>query len=89
MAIRGAGITRLAEFVAAPYLESGQLVPLFEHRHAETYAYAEPLDIYACVQERAAITPKVKAFMNYLTEYLERRWPIEDSLAADTDHRRR
>ncbi|ATE77104.1 MULTISPECIES: LysR family transcriptional regulator [Pseudomonas] len=82
MAVRGAGITRLAEFVAAPFIESGQLVPLFEHRHASTYAYAEPLDIYVCVQERAAITPKVKAFMHYLTEHLEMRWPMENTFTA-------
>lgn len=82
MAIHGAGIIRLAEFVAAPYIESGQLVPLFEHRHASTYAYAEPLDIYVCVQERAAITPKVKAFMSYLTECLEMRWPVNNTFTA-------
>lgn len=57
------------------------------HCHASTYAYAEPLDIYVCVQERAAITPKVKAFMNYLTEYLEVRWPMEGTLIAEADHR--
>lgn len=80
MAINGAGITRLAEFVAAPYLESGQLVPLFEHRPGETHAYVEPMDIYACVQERAALTPKVRAFMDYLTEHLKKRWPLEHPL---------
>ena len=80
MAINGAGITRLAEFVAAPYLESGQLVPLFEHRPSETHAYVEPMDIYACVQERAALTPKVRAFMDYLTEHLKKRWPLDHPL---------
>jgi len=81
MAVHGAGITRLAEFVAAPYLESGQLVPLFENLQGDAHAYVEPMDIYACVQERAAMTPKVRAFMDYLTEHLKRRWPIEDALA--------
>lgn len=75
MALRGAGITRLAAFVAAPFIESGQLVPLFEDRQAMTHACPEPLDIYLCVQDRAAITPKVKAFMDYLTEALMSRWP--------------
>ncbi|MGO1274118.1 MAG: LysR family transcriptional regulator, partial [Pseudomonas helleri] len=37
-----------------------------------------PLDIYACVQDRAAMTPKVKAFISYLSEYLEIRWPKEN-----------
>ncbi|WP_426204225.1 LysR family transcriptional regulator [Pseudomonas sp. TWP3-1] len=75
MAIHGAGITRLAEFVAAPYIESGQLVALFEQRDASTYAHVEPLDIYACVQDREAMTPKARAFIDYLIERLQTRWP--------------
>lgn len=75
MAIHGAGITRLAEFVASPYLQSGQLVPLFEQRQSTSQALVQPLDIYACVQERAAITPKVSALMDYLKVNVERRWP--------------
>ncbi|MFJ2530399.1 LysR family transcriptional regulator [Pseudomonas helmanticensis] len=72
MAVHGAGVTRLAEFVAAPYLASGQLVPLFEH------SVVQPMDIYACVQERAAMTPKVKAFLDYLGAHLATRWPMEN-----------
>jgi len=75
MAAHGAGIARLAEFIAAPYVASGQLVPLFEGSHASAESFTEPLDIYACVQHRAAMTPKVKAFLAYLTEHLEQRWP--------------
>lgn len=82
MAINGAGIARLAEFVVAPYIESGHLVPLFEHNPTSNYPYAEPLDIYACVQERAAFTPKVKAFMDYLVEQLKDRWSPENSYTA-------
>lgn len=77
MAVHGAGITRLAEFVAAPYLASGQLVPLFEHSDA-AHSVVEPMDIYACVQERAAMTPKVKAFLDYLMAHLATRWPMEN-----------
>ncbi|MDD1002766.1 LysR family transcriptional regulator [Pseudomonas sp. TNT2022 ID642] len=72
MAVHGAGVTRLAEFVAAPYLASGQLVPLFEH------SVVQPMDIYACVQERAAMTPKVKAFLDYLGAHLATRWPMKN-----------
>ncbi|MFJ2485229.1 LysR substrate-binding domain-containing protein [Pseudomonas sp. NPDC087639] len=82
MAISGAGITRLAEFVAAPYLASGQLLPLFEQRDNATHAVVEPMEIYACVQERAAMTGKAKAFMDYLTEHLNVRWPIEEIVAG-------
>ncbi|UQS16674.1 LysR family transcriptional regulator [Pseudomonas sp. HS6] len=75
MAAHGAGIVRLAEFVAAPYLESGQLVSLFESCDGSALTSTVPLEIYACVQERAAMTPKVKAFTDYLFEYLQTRWP--------------
>jgi DNA-binding transcriptional LysR family regulator len=36
------------------------------------------MDIYACVQERAAMTPKVKAFLDYLSAHLATRWPLEN-----------
>ena len=74
MAIHGAGIARLAEFLAAPFIESGRLVTLLESSHESTESCAEPLDIYACVQDRAAMTPKVKAFLDYLTAHIEQRW---------------
>jgi DNA-binding transcriptional LysR family regulator len=75
MAIDGAGITRLAEFVAAPHIKRGQLVPLFETGQSTPHAYFEPMEIYACVQERTALTPKVRAFIDYLIEHLRTRWP--------------
>ena len=77
MAIHGAGITRLAEFVAAPYLQNGQLLPLFAQCDDATYAVVEPMEIFACVQERAAMTAKVRAFIEYLTEHLKQRWPMD------------
>ena len=77
MAIHGAGITRLAEFVAAPYLQNGQLLPLFAQRDDTTHAVVEPMEIFACVQERAAMTAKVRAFIEYLTEHLKQRWPMD------------
>ena len=75
MAAHGAGIARLAEFVAAPFIESGQLVPLLESSHGPRECATEPLDIYVCVQDRSAMTPKVKAFIDYLSAHLEQRWP--------------
>ena len=74
MAIYGAGIARLAEFVAAPHVDSGRLIALLKHSHDSSQSCVEPLDIYACVQDRSALTAKVKAFMDYLTENLDKRW---------------
>ncbi|GAB3385802.1 LysR family transcriptional regulator [Azotobacter armeniacus] len=76
MAVQGGGITRLADFVAAPFIERGQLLPLFEYRQpSAVYAEVEPMDIYLCVQDHMAFTPKTKAFMDYLVEQLAERWP--------------
>lgn len=77
MAIHGAGITRLAEFVARPHLDNGQLLPLFETRDGRIDTVVEPMEIFACVQERAAMTAKVRAFIEYLTEHLKQRWPMD------------
>lgn len=77
MAIHGAGITRLAEFVARSHLDNGQLLPLFETRDGRIDTVVEPMEIFACVQERAAMTAKVRAFIEYLTEHLKQRWPMD------------
>ena len=86
MAIHGAGIARLAEFVAAPYIGSGQLIALLGHSHETSESSAEPLDIYACVQDRAAMTGKVKAFMDYLTEHLDKNWVNDINVTALPDN---
>ena len=77
MAARDGGITRLAEFVARPYLERGELVPLFEYAGADqAYAQAEPMDIYLCVTDRFALTPKVRAFQAFLQANLGEEWRV-------------
>ncbi|MFK0090104.1 LysR family transcriptional regulator [Pseudomonas sp. NPDC090755] len=76
MAAHHGGITRLAEFIARPFIERGQLVALFEYSQpSQAYAQTEPMDIYLCVADRFAITPKVRAFMDYLQENLAGTWP--------------
>ena len=69
MALNDGGIARLAGFIARPFLESGQLVPLFEYSEAShVYAQTEPMDIYLCVADRFALTTNVRAFMDYLQD---------------------
>ncbi|WP_136475005.1 LysR family transcriptional regulator [Pseudomonas sp. DG56-2] len=71
MAINHGGIARLADFVARPLIESGQLVALFEYSQPDqVYVQAEPMDIYLCVADRFAMTPKVRVFMDFLQERL-------------------
>lgn len=63
----GGGITRLAAFVANPYIAAGQLEQLFvPDQRSDVIAEVEPLDFYLCVRDRYQLTPKVRAFMDFL-----------------------
>lgn len=74
-AAAGGGITRLASFVARPYLASGQLVELFPASGtAISQALTEPLHFYLCVRDRYEMTPKVRAFVEYLDTNLPADW---------------
>lgn len=72
LAVNGGGIARLADFVALPLIERGQLVPLFDAQSQDaTAAQSEPMDIYACVSERSALSGKVRAFIDFLEQALQ------------------
>lgn len=74
-AVAGGGITRLASFVARPYLSSGQLVEVFPPRGTTgSQAQTDPLEFYLCVRDRHELTPKVNAFMAYFVSALPREW---------------
>ena len=74
-AVSGGGITRLAAFVAEPLLESGQLQQLFVPlQGAANQAIIEPLDYYLCVRDRHELTPKVRAFIDHVTQSLRDDW---------------
>jgi DNA-binding transcriptional LysR family regulator len=73
IAANGGGIARLASFVAQPYLDNGQLLPLFQPGDDGTAcAEPEPMNIYACVTERSALNAKVRAFIDFLEQAMER-----------------
>ncbi len=75
MAASGGGITRLADFVAQPYIEDGRLCTLFnKERGPDVEAEAEPLEYYFCVIDRYAKTPKVTALFDFLMENLPTKW---------------
>lgn len=72
IAVNGGGITRLASFVAQPLIEKGLLVPLFDaDPQSVTHAVPEPMQIYACVLDHAALTPKVRSFIDYVQMHLD------------------
>lgn len=75
----GGGITRLAAFVAQPYVDNGQLIPLFNQEHSpQVEVEAEPLEFFFCMTDRYAKTPKVTAFYDYLLTRLPQAWRIEN-----------
>lgn len=75
LAAAGGGVTRLAAFVANDYLRRGELVELFTCDECTGFdAEIEPLDIYACVRDRHQLTPKVRAFIEYLHQALPAEW---------------
>jgi len=75
LAVAGGGITRLAAFVADPFIASGQLETLFNPtENTQVTAEIEPLDIYLCVRDRYQLTPKTRAFMDFLVDALPIAW---------------
>jgi DNA-binding transcriptional LysR family regulator len=75
IAMAGGGITRLAAFVAQPYIDNGQLIPLFNQEHGpEVEVEAEPLEFFFCMTDRYAKTPKVTALYDYLSQQLPAEW---------------
>ena len=78
MALAGGGITRLAAFVAAPYLARGELQALFEGTEAgDAQALPEPMRLFLCVSDRRDLTPKVRALMQHIVEGLPAEWRVD------------
>ncbi|QNH22098.1 transcriptional regulator [Xanthomonas sp. GW] len=77
MAAAGGGITRLAAFVAQPYLQRGALRALFEDAAAGAAdAAPEPMRLYLCVADRRDFTPKVRALQEHLVAGLPPAWRV-------------
>lgn len=77
LAKEGAGIARLAAFVANEDIAKGLLIPLFQP--SSTYpdmmvAESLPLEFYACFRDKHAMTNKVRAFMDYLVSEMPSSW---------------
>jgi DNA-binding transcriptional LysR family regulator len=63
MAIGGAGITRLADFLVGDDVRAGRLVPLLED-----YIKADSEDIHALYVGHARLAARVRVFMDFLAE---------------------
>ncbi len=86
LAASGGGIARLAAFVARSYLERGELEEIFvpdadNSSNNQTRALAEPLDVYISLRDRYELTPKVRAFIDFLVDSLPSEWRIKGANA--------
>lgn len=85
MALAGLGIARVAEFRVGADVKAGRLVPLLAE-----YQPAERLPIHAVYPHRRHLLPKVRAFVDFLTEKFnpEPPWrvvrPTADAVAGGT-----
>jgi len=78
MAARGGGITRLAAFVAAPYLARGELQALFhDEASSDAQASPEPMRLFLCVSDRRDLTPKVRSLLQHILDALPPDWRID------------
>ncbi|MGC3979658.1 MAG: LysR family transcriptional regulator [Steroidobacteraceae bacterium] len=74
MTAAGAGIARLAAFVAKPFLERGQLVEFMMEDEVATSL--EPMKLYLCVSDRRDWTPKLRAFLRHVHSHLPAAWRV-------------
>jgi len=73
LAAAGAGITRLAAFVAEPYLRDGRLQAVFG---ADTAWRPEPMEVYFCVSDRRDFTAKIRALFEHLQAGIAPAWRV-------------
>jgi DNA-binding transcriptional LysR family regulator len=73
LAVHGAGITRLACFIANPLIAQGRLEPLFTQTARSRKAPRidpEPLEFFLCYRDRQHIPAKVRVFADHVAEAL-------------------
>lgn len=71
--IADAGIARMSSYVVTNELRSGALVPILKD-----YAWREETHVYAVYPHTRQLSPKVRAFIDYLVEHLDQRedWAV-------------
>ncbi|HTF84876.1 MAG TPA: LysR family transcriptional regulator [Cellvibrio sp.] len=79
LAANGAGIARLGDFIARRYVERGELEVLFESCQTAGIARAipEPLELFIVLRDRHELTPKVRAFTEFLINALPPQWQVK------------
>ncbi|MDY1035130.1 LysR family transcriptional regulator [Stenotrophomonas sp. CFBP8980] len=73
LAAAGGGITRLAAFVAEPYLRDGRLQAVL----ADDPAWRpEPMEMYFCLSDRRDFTARIRVLFEYLQAGLPVAWQV-------------
>lgn len=83
-AVDGAGIARIGAFLADPLIAQGLLQPLFEAKQGGSkkantdtvHADIEPLNFYACYQDRRAANGKLRLLLDYLLQSIPPAWRV-------------
>ena len=71
LVLRGAGIARVPDFIAAEAIHSGKLVPLLIEQH-----HPERTPIFAVFPPGTQKIPKVRAFLDFLIKHFDHeQWP--------------
>ena len=74
LAAAGGGITRLAAFVAEPYLRDGRLQAVL----ADDPAWQpEPMELYFCLSDRRDFTARIRALFDHVQAGLPRAWRVD------------
>jgi DNA-binding transcriptional LysR family regulator len=68
LALQGAGIAKLADFLVAEPVRAGELVPLLSNQH-----YIERASVFAVFAPDTQKIPKVRVFLDFLVEQFQQR----------------
>ena len=75
LALQGAGIAKLADFLVADSIRSGDLVPLFVNQH-----HIERASVFAVFAPGTQRIPKVRVFLDFLVaRFHHQSWRLGDS----------
>ena len=75
----GLGTARLANFIVAPYLNSGELEQVLDE-----FRPSDPVPLFVAYQSGILLSPKIRAFVDHLTDQFEPNPPWEAGHLPET-----
>jgi DNA-binding transcriptional LysR family regulator len=77
-ATEGLGIARLANFIVAPHLSSGELEEILGD-----FRSSDPVPLYVAYQSGILLSPKIRTFVDHLTDQFDPKPPWEKERAFE------